>query len=330
MATLGRGISLGATEQITNTKLHNLVDLGTCTGIVNADIDNAASISNSKVNLASISQAVGFTGGVTVSSNPLDEAKSSDVASATTPNITASTGNFIHITGTVTITGFATGTAGIRRILVFDGILTFTHNATSLILPTGANITTAAGDTATMLSEGSGNWRCTSYQRKDGSALVPFTPSVSNALSGSVIQTVTKLITTGVSLTATPPFDDTPPLYSEGNLISSQVFTPNNGSNTLIIRAHVSGFSSSATNQVIYITDATGSDPAIAHCQFEGSGAGMGYIMFSISAVDTSARTYYLLGGVNTGTFYCGGNASGVHAFGASTYGSIEIVEIKA
>ena len=40
-----------------------------------------------------------------------------------------------------------------------------THNATSLILPGGANISTAAADTAIMVSEGSGNWRCLAYQR---------------------------------------------------------------------------------------------------------------------------------------------------------------------
>lgn len=100
-----------------------------------------------------------------------NESKGSDIASATTTDIGAATGNFVHITGTTTITGFGTVAAGARRLVVFDGALLLTHNATSLILPTGANITTAAGDTAVCISEGSGNWRVTSYQRKDGTAL---------------------------------------------------------------------------------------------------------------------------------------------------------------
>ena len=50
-------------------------------------------------------------------------------------------------------------------MLVFDGILTLAHNATSLILPGAANIPTAAGDTAILVSEGSGNWRCLAYNR---------------------------------------------------------------------------------------------------------------------------------------------------------------------
>lgn len=203
MATLGAGYSFSVNEQVTAAKLATLVNSGTCTSIVNADIDSAAAIANSKLNLASISQAMALSGGLTLSSNgltmtstPINGAKGSDVASTTTPNITSTTGNLIHITGTTTITGFATGQAGIIRYLVFDGALTFTHNATSLILPAGANITTAAGDVAVMASEGSGNWRCIVYYKKDGtpvvagasatqaqmeagtSAVVPVTPSV--------------------------------------------------------------------------------------------------------------------------------------------------------
>ena len=46
----------------------------------------------------------------------------------------------------------------------FDGALTLTHHATDLILPGGANITTAAGDVAVFTEYASGDWRCVSYQ----------------------------------------------------------------------------------------------------------------------------------------------------------------------
>jgi hypothetical protein len=49
MGKLQRGLSLGATETITNTKLHNLVDNGSLSNIVNADIDNAAAIEDIKL-----------------------------------------------------------------------------------------------------------------------------------------------------------------------------------------------------------------------------------------------------------------------------------------
>lgn len=94
--------------------------------------------------------------------------KGTNIASAATTDIGAATGRFVHITGTTTITAFGTKTAGVERELIFDGILTLTHNATSLILPGAANIVTAAGDAAIFVSEGSGNWRCLSYQRANG------------------------------------------------------------------------------------------------------------------------------------------------------------------
>lgn len=81
------------------------------------------------------------------------------IASASTTNVGAATADYLNVTGTTTITAFDTIAAGVERTIVFDGALTLTHNATRLILPTGANITTVAGDTAIFRSEGSGNWR---------------------------------------------------------------------------------------------------------------------------------------------------------------------------
>lgn len=49
MATLTKGITYGASETITNTKLHNLVDLGSVSNIINADIDSAANIADTKL-----------------------------------------------------------------------------------------------------------------------------------------------------------------------------------------------------------------------------------------------------------------------------------------
>lgn len=88
------------------------------------------------------------------------------VASATTTDIGAIASQNVTVTGTTTITGFGTVAAGTFRRLRFSGILTLTHNATSLILPnSGSNITTAAGDTLEAVSLGSGNWVVTSYER---------------------------------------------------------------------------------------------------------------------------------------------------------------------
>jgi hypothetical protein len=94
--------------------------------------------------------------------------KGADIASATTTDIGAIEGLMHDITGTTTITSFGTVRAGIWKILKFEGALTLTHNATSLILPGGANITTSNGDVAIFISEGAGNWRCIHYLEANG------------------------------------------------------------------------------------------------------------------------------------------------------------------
>jgi hypothetical protein len=93
---------------------------------------------------------------------------SDTIASASTCDLGSKAAFILTVSGTTTITGLGTVSAGIYKVLIFGGVLTLTHNATSLILPAGANISTAAGDVALVVSLGSGNWRCLFYQPKSG------------------------------------------------------------------------------------------------------------------------------------------------------------------
>ncbi len=95
-----------------------------------------------------------------------------DIASGSTTNIGGAASSQVRITGTVTITAFDTVAAGIKRFCRFSGVLILTHNASSLILPSGANITTAAGDALLAVSLGSGNWVVELYQKSNGQAIV--------------------------------------------------------------------------------------------------------------------------------------------------------------
>ena len=79
--------------------------------------------------------------------------------------IGASTGQYVEVTGSNDISDLGTSDAGIRRIVRFKESLTLTYNATSLILPGDADITTVADDCATFISLGSGNWICVDYER---------------------------------------------------------------------------------------------------------------------------------------------------------------------
>lgn len=120
------------------------------------DLSAAASGANSD-----IASLTGLTGQV-------DFAAAVSVSSATTVDLGAKASNNVTITGTTSIASLGNAAAGIQRDVTFTGALTLTHNGASLILPGGANITTAAGDTATFVSLGSGQWRCTSYQKASG------------------------------------------------------------------------------------------------------------------------------------------------------------------
>jgi hypothetical protein len=90
------------------------------------------------------------------------------IASASTINLDTATGNRVHITGTTAITA-VTLTRGPRTV-IFDGILTLTHHATTNNLPGAANITTAAGDRAIYESDATTVY-CVSYIRANGAVV---------------------------------------------------------------------------------------------------------------------------------------------------------------
>ena len=104
------------------------------------------------------------------------------IASAGTVAIGAAASRNVLITGTTTITAFDTVMAGITRKLRFNDALTLTHHGTSLILPGGANITTAANDSCEAISLGSGNWKVRFYQRQDGTPVAG--TGVTSAVAG--------------------------------------------------------------------------------------------------------------------------------------------------
>lgn len=97
--------------------------------------------------------------------------KGADVASATDLLVNID-GNIFDVTGTTTIATIATKGIGTVIKLHFDGVLTLTHDATNLILPGGANITTAAGDEAEFYEYAAADWRCTKYTKADGKAVI--------------------------------------------------------------------------------------------------------------------------------------------------------------
>lgn len=133
-----------------------------------------------------------------------------DVASAATTDVGAANSSLVRVTGTTTITSFGTNYTG-PRLIRFAGILTLTHNATTLILPGGANITTAAGDTCIAAPIGSSaGWQVLSYQRAaTAPGAVSGTVAIANGGTGQTTAAAALTALGGAPL-ASPTFTGTP------------------------------------------------------------------------------------------------------------------------
>jgi hypothetical protein len=118
------------------------------------------------------------------------DTKAANVASATNIDLGAAVGRVVDVTGTTTVASFGTVSAGVWRIVRFTGALTLTYNATSLILPGAASITTAAGDCAIAVSLGSGNWIVTHYQSAGASGRVSASRSAAQTITAGGYETV--------------------------------------------------------------------------------------------------------------------------------------------
>lgn len=134
--------------------------------------------------VAATGACIVYADGVWTDAHALIGAGEASIASAATCDIGAAGALFVAVTGTTTITGF--GTAANRlRFVRFAQSLTLTHHATSLVLPGGANIVTAAGDMACFTSDGSGNWRCRHYARADGRMVNMASPAFTGTMTAA-------------------------------------------------------------------------------------------------------------------------------------------------
>jgi len=163
---LGRdSASAGVIEEITPSSLRTMIN-------VEDDANNYSLTTASDTDLGGIKVGdnLSITDGVLAAEAGIGT-KGVDIASATTITI-PTTGDYFDVTGTAIITGM-TVAADRHFTLQFDGAVTLTHNATSLILPNnGSNITpTAAGDVATFQTTSANNVKCINYEAKSGSPL---------------------------------------------------------------------------------------------------------------------------------------------------------------
>ncbi len=173
--------------------------------------------------------------------------KGADVVCAATIDLTSTTGDFIHITGSTGPVTAITLNSGDRRFVVFDSTPTLTYNATTLILPGAQNIVVAAGDYALFTGDGSGNTRCLYYYRADGSAL--FTASGSRGKTPINLGFAATVGSSALTITLTQSDGATAPTASSPVLIPFR--------NATVATGDVTWLSVTATSTVVISSGST-------------------------------------------------------------------------
>lgn len=154
---------------------------------------------------------------------------SATIASASTVDLGSADAEYVTVTGASTINSFGPGFPGCRREVKFSGSLTIAASS-SIDLPSGANITTAAGDVLSFrcTSSGvwslSGGWRDIGAVRKSGDTMtgsLSFKDGVNN----------TRLVLAGGDFFIEPPV---------GGVVSVRGYTGAGGA-SLAVHGSISG-----------------------------------------------------------------------------------------
>jgi len=235
------------------------------------------------------------------------------VASATTTDLASGSSNFVAISGTATVTSFGSNALTTNPIYKCraTGAFTLTHNASSLILPGGANITAASGDTFEAKYEGSGNWRINWYEKATGKAVITSTTST-DLPTGTLIQSLAATDATNTDLSTLIPNDDTIPQITEGTEIVTQAITPTSATSVIEIEAswYAAGAGSTLVTGALFVDATANALAAGTHVGGSVSLPTAGRVIHRETSGNTTARTYRLRVGPHTGTVRLNGTTS--------------------
>jgi len=128
----------------------------------------------------------------------INQAVGSDIASASTVDLTAATGNTVRITGTTAITAF-TMTAGQQMELIAVGALPLTYNATTMNINGGVSYTCTAGDRLSVTKDNAGVVRV-SVTKQDGTAVMSSTSDIKSftAVANTPANSITITVPAGI------------------------------------------------------------------------------------------------------------------------------------
>lgn len=362
MATLSAGYSFGATETVTNTKLAALVNNGTVTNMAQTDITSNNGLVYTGTTAPSDTDQIWVdTTSVPVLLRYYNSSSSawvptSELAIMTNKSSQTGASGRVLILDTGNSNSYTyTSTAGDTK---FIGIETgsIANNASAPVINRGMRVnvllehsasagtyirtSTATGKAEPCVSTSTGVF---GFLMESGTAsasslilgvnpnTATFTPSASNALSGSVIQVV-HAASGGVATGSTSlPHDDTIPQSGEGNEFMTLAITPSNASNKLKIDV-VALLSHSVQGNVIgaLFQDSTANALAAARSFHSTSGPATLAFTHYMTAGTTSATTFkFRAGAAGGGTTTFNGDASN-RLFGGVAASTMTITEIKA
>lgn len=316
MATVN--ITRGSTLPNSSAKsdFHDLVDLasGSISNIVNADVDSAAAIAGSKLDLSAIAQAI------VMSSKIINQAKGADVASVAGAMTLGDDGNYFDITGTEAITSITAKQAGTVVTLQFDSTASLVDGSN---LKLNGNFTGAAESQITLVSDGT-NWF--EVSRQPGAST-----TATNIFDGAVVQVVNTQ--TGATATGTTaiPFDNTIPQNTEGDEYMTLAITPKSTTNLLIIEV-VGVFTGDTTQNgaMALFQDSTAGALAVGPFLINPTNFPQTTsFIHKMTAGTISSTTFKVRAGAAAGTTVFNGVASG-QKYGGVSASSITITEIKA
>jgi hypothetical protein len=149
--------------------------------------------------------------------------------------------------------------------------------------------------------------------------------------AGSVLQTVQVVKTTLQNCSTAIPYDDTIPQNTEGDEIFTATITPSSASNKILVSVVACGLTSSSTTggSVAALFKDSGANAIAVGNLVPYFYSGSSVIKFLDAPATTSAITYKVRAGSNTGSFYLNGTYLGVQLYGGAQTSSITLQEIK-
>jgi hypothetical protein len=201
------------------------------------------------------------------------ESKGANIACAATIDLTAATGNLVHITGSTGPITDITIASGAEYSVVWDSTPTIMHNASKIILPGGADITVAAGDQWDIRGDGT-NVARVKITRADGRPV--------RIAAYELVATITPTAAANIDFLTT--FSAT---YDDYMIVANGLTISGAGGQNLAIRLANGGAPDSASN---YWINAISSGNAVT-AQIFGSGTvGVSVVITLTNVNDASGR----------------------------------------